>query len=78
LRIIAQTDALQLMPLASDGGGRIDRYEGTFKSAHLTLQWDFLRDKPDISCAGKNLGNEAMPLFNPAMQRKMKKTRRKG
>ena len=78
LRIIAQTDALQLMPLAADGGGRIDRYEGTFKSAHLTLQWDFLRDKPDISCAGKNLGNEAMPLFKPAMQRKMKKTRRKG
>ncbi len=76
LRIISQTDALQLQPLAADGGGRIDRYEGTFRSTHLTLQWDFLRDKPDISCAGKNLGNESMPLFEPKMQRKLKKRRR--
>ena len=78
LRIIAQTDALQLAPLANDGGGLIDRYEGAFRSAHLTIKWDFLRDKPDVSCAGKNLGNEAMPLFEPAMQRKMKKRRRRG
>lgn len=78
LRIIAQTDALQLSPFAADGGGLIDRYEGKFRSAHITLNWDFLRRKPDISCAGKNLGNEAMPLFEPAMQRKINKRRRKG
>lgn len=78
LRIIAQTGALQLMPLAKDGGGLIDRYDGTFRSANFTLKWDFLRDKPDVSCAGTNSGNETMPLFEPAMQRKMKKRRRWG
>lgn len=76
LRVVAQTDALQLQPLANDGGGRIDRYEGAFRAAHLTLQWDILRDKPDVSCAGSNLGSETMPLFEPKMQRKMKKRRR--
>ena len=76
LRVVAQTDALQLQPLSNDGGGRIDRYEGAFRATHLTLQWDILRDKPDVSCAGSNLGSETMPLFEPKMQRKMKKRRR--
>jgi len=51
LRIHATYDGLQLAPLAEEGDGRVQWYEGHYQPWNLTLQWDLLRPKPLEDCA---------------------------
>ena len=51
LRIHATYDGLQLAPLAEEGDGRIQWYEGDYQPWNLTLQCDLLRPKPPEECA---------------------------
>lgn len=51
LRVHATYDGLQLAPLAEEGDGRVERYEGRYQPWNLTLQWDLLRSKPLEDCA---------------------------
>ena len=51
LRIQATSDGLQLAPLAEEGDGRVQWYEGHYQPWNLTLRWDLLRPKPLEDCA---------------------------
>ena len=78
LRLMVRTDWLQLHPSSEEGNGRIQWYEGSFQPFHATLQWDILRLKPEISCAGAVTEQRpAMELFEPSQMKDLKKKRRK-
>jgi len=78
LRIHATCDGLQLAPLAEEGDGRVQWYEGHYQPWNLTLQWDLLRSKPVEDCAKPpSQDRPGEVLFGDQMQKDRRKQLKK-
>ena len=78
LRIHATYDGLQLAPLAEEGDGRVQWYEGHYQPWNLTLQWDLLRPKPLEDCAKPpSQDRPGEVLFGDQMQKDRQKQLKK-
>ncbi len=78
LRVHATYDGLQLAPLAEEGDGRVQWYEGQYQPWNLTLQWDLLRAKPLEDCAKPPAQDRPSEvLFGDQMQKDRKKQMKK-
>ena len=78
LRIHATYDGLQLAPLAEEGDGRVQWYEGHYQPWNLTLQWDLLRLKPLKDCAKPpSQDRPGEVLFGDQMQKDRQKQLKK-
>ena len=78
LRIHATYDGLQLAPLAEEGDGRVQWYEGHYQPWNLTLQWDLLRTKPLEDCAKPpSQDRPGEVLFGDQMQKDRQKQLKK-
>jgi len=78
LRIHATYDGLQLAPLAEEGDGRVQWYEGHYQPWNLTLQWDLLRPKPIEDCAKPpSQDRPGEVLFGDQMQKDRQKQLKK-
>jgi len=78
LRIHATYDGLQLAPLAEEGNGRVQWYEGHYQPWNLTLQWDLLRSKPLEDCAKPpSQDRPGEVLFGDQMQKDRRKQLKK-
>ena len=78
LRIHATYDGLQLAPLAEEGDGRVQWYEGHYQPWNLTLQWDLLRAKPVEDCAKPpSQDRPGEVLFGDQMQKDRRKQLKK-
>jgi len=78
LRIHATYDGLQLAPLAEEGDGRVQWYEGHYQPWNLTLQWDLLRPKPTEDCAKPpSQDRPGEVLFGDQMQKDRQKQLKK-
>jgi hypothetical protein len=78
LRIHATYDGLQLAPLAEEGDGQVQWYEGHYQPWNLTLQWDLLRSKPLEDCAKPpSQDRPGEVLFGDQMQKDRRKQLKK-
>ena len=78
LRIHATYDGLQLAPLAEEGDGRVQWYEGHYQPWNLTLQWDLLRPKTLEDCAKPpSQDRPGEVLFGDQMQKDRQKQLKK-
>ena len=78
LRIHATYDGLQLAPLAEEGDGQVQWYEGHYQPWNLTLQWDLLRPKPLEDCAKPpSPDRPGEELFGDQMQKDRQKQLKK-
>jgi hypothetical protein len=72
LRLVLNTDLVQLKPTSIQGGGNIDWMDGSYRPWQISLQWDLLKRKPAASCAGQPEGQPGRDLFGPKMRKKMR------
>ena len=72
LRLVVNTDLIQLKPTTKQGGGAWDWMEGSYRPWQCTIAWDLLKKRPPASCVGAPQGQPGRELFGPKMRKKMR------
>ncbi|MDA0302746.1 MAG: hypothetical protein O3B45_00175 [Bacteroidetes bacterium] len=72
LRLLVNTDLVQLQPTAFQGGGAWDWMEGSYRPWQFSISWDLLKRRPAASCVGAPAGQPGRDLFDPKMRKKMR------
>ena len=75
LRLLVNTDLVQLEPTALQGGGAWDWMEGSYRPWQFSISWDLLKKRPAASCVGAPDGQPGRDLFGPKMRKKMRWSR---
>tara|TARA_B110000285_G_scaffold234928_1_gene313728 strand:+ start:1384 stop:2262 length:879 start_codon:yes stop_codon:yes gene_type:complete len=75
LRLLINTDFIQLQPTAIQGGGAWDWMEGSYRPWQFSISWDLLKRRPAASCVGAPSGQPGRDLFDPKMRKKMRWSR---
>lgn len=70
LRLMFNTDWLQLIPVGANGGAAMDWMSGHYRPWNASLTWDIMRRKPAESCVGTPEGQPGKDLFGPKMRKK--------
>ena len=75
LRLLVNTDLVQLEPTTLQGGGAWDWMVGSYRPWQFSISWDLLKKRPAASCVGAPDGQPGRDLVGPKMRKKMRWSR---
>jgi hypothetical protein len=71
LRVLVNTDLIQLKPTANQGGGAWDWMESSYRPWQFMVSWDLQKKRAAASCVGAPQGKPGRNLFDSKMRKKM-------